>query len=351
MGVNKVTLNTPNGEEVAMDISNDTVTPETLLDGETAHGADGEGIVGKLKPVLYTPQELTEEEKAQARKNIGAAEGSGTITTDEAYIHENLLEVEKTVIFQNNGEWGDTGYIYTGEDLVPRGGFRFASPYNGVTFTQKDVVTIHLNGTASVGFVQNLVNSSGQWWHPIDPGLAGKTLQIITCSKRILGQQLGLYFTFNDESYTQLSRFSQYVALNAHSTVAQVVVPVGAAYIHCQLTFGAGQVYDNDEIQVHIMEQEKLQSVSLSETNECSGVTDTNLLTFPYKSIITTKLDPAYVRYDKQTLTEEQKAQARENIGVTDIPEVTSSDDGKFLRVVGGVWAAVTVDSAEGVNF
>lgn len=78
MGVNKVTLNTPNGEEVAMDISNDTVTAETLLDGETAHGADGEEVVGTLKPVLYTPQELTDEQKAQARENIGAAQATAS---------------------------------------------------------------------------------------------------------------------------------------------------------------------------------------------------------------------------------------------------------------------------------
>ena len=68
MGVNKVTLNTPTGEEVVVDFSNDTVTAETLADGVTAHGADGEEIVGTLKPVLYTPQTLTEEQKAQARQ-------------------------------------------------------------------------------------------------------------------------------------------------------------------------------------------------------------------------------------------------------------------------------------------
>lgn len=46
MGVSKITLNTPNGEEVVVDFSNDTVTAETLVKGYTAHGADGEPITG-----------------------------------------------------------------------------------------------------------------------------------------------------------------------------------------------------------------------------------------------------------------------------------------------------------------
>lgn len=33
------------------------------------------------------------------------------------------------------------------------------------------------------------------------------------------------------------------------------------------------------------------------------------------------------------------------------LPSVTTSDNGKFLRVVNGEWAADTVPSANGVNF
>lgn len=42
MATNKVVL----GAEVLMDVSQDTVTPETLAQGVTAHNADGEQIVG-----------------------------------------------------------------------------------------------------------------------------------------------------------------------------------------------------------------------------------------------------------------------------------------------------------------
>lgn len=62
------------------DVSDSTVTPETLLEGETAYNAAGERITGtgSLGTVRYdSTQELTSEQKAQARTNIGA-ETSGT---------------------------------------------------------------------------------------------------------------------------------------------------------------------------------------------------------------------------------------------------------------------------------
>lgn len=46
MGVNKVDLSTG---ETLIDLTNDTVTKETLAEGATAHGADGEPIKGEMK--------------------------------------------------------------------------------------------------------------------------------------------------------------------------------------------------------------------------------------------------------------------------------------------------------------
>lgn len=42
MAHNKVVF----GDETLMDVSQDTVTPEALAEGVTAHNADGEKIVG-----------------------------------------------------------------------------------------------------------------------------------------------------------------------------------------------------------------------------------------------------------------------------------------------------------------
>lgn len=48
MAVNKVTLNTANGEQVLIDLTNDTVTPATLAAGRIAHDASGRTIVGVM---------------------------------------------------------------------------------------------------------------------------------------------------------------------------------------------------------------------------------------------------------------------------------------------------------------
>lgn len=75
MAVNKVIYNTVDGEEILMDLTNDTVTPQTLAKGATAHDASGEEITGTMPidVVRYGDQTLTEAQKAQARANIGAA--------------------------------------------------------------------------------------------------------------------------------------------------------------------------------------------------------------------------------------------------------------------------------------
>lgn len=71
MAVNKVEVN----GETKLDLTQDTVTPENLLSGATAHNAAGERIVGAVAPVRYdVAQDLTSNQKNQARDNIGAGE-------------------------------------------------------------------------------------------------------------------------------------------------------------------------------------------------------------------------------------------------------------------------------------
>lgn len=50
-------------------------------------------------------------------------------------------------------------------------------------------------------------------------------------------------------------------------------------------------------------------------------------------------------------------AQLKSDLGVgsgsgsSNLPAVTTSDNGKFLQVVNGAWSAVSIPSGEGVNF
>ena len=63
---------------VLLDLTGDTVTPDTLLSGVTAHDAAGNRINGAVAPVRYdVAQDLTSVQKEQARDNIGA---SATVT-------------------------------------------------------------------------------------------------------------------------------------------------------------------------------------------------------------------------------------------------------------------------------
>lgn len=41
----------------------------------------------------------------------------------------------------------------------------------------------------------------------------------------------------------------------------------------------------------------------------------------------------------------------KEAWGKKELPAVTASDNGKFLRVVNGAWAAVSISDANGVSF
>ena len=66
--VNKVVMN----GETKVDLTNDTVTPENLMEGYTAHAKSGEVIRGSMTPILYgKTQNLTDAQKKQAQQNIG----------------------------------------------------------------------------------------------------------------------------------------------------------------------------------------------------------------------------------------------------------------------------------------
>lgn len=52
-----------------------------------------------------------------------------------------------------------------------------------------------------------------------------------------------------------------------------------------------------------------------------------------------------------QNFTAADKAIIKDNIGIVDVPSVTAADNGKFMRVVNGAWAAATLPVAENTSF
>lgn len=126
MAVNKVVYNTENGAETLIDLTDDTVTPETLADGAVAHDASGNVIrgVAPTDAVRYNPQTLTEAQKEQARQNIDAVSADELFEAidNETEAREQAIEnlkaqgVQQTPLFAESVEWlnenGDTSKVY-----------------------------------------------------------------------------------------------------------------------------------------------------------------------------------------------------------------------------------------------
>ena len=80
MAVNKIVLNTDDGEQVLVDLTGDSVSEGTLFKGETAHAANGEKIVGAftLESEMSEQDALIEQIKTALQgKTAGGGGGSG----------------------------------------------------------------------------------------------------------------------------------------------------------------------------------------------------------------------------------------------------------------------------------
>lgn len=116
-GVDSISVPTSNGSSAVryVDPSADTVTPETLAEGATAHGADGEPIVGTMPTAVVrydAPQQLTEKQKAQARENIGVgAFVAEEISKAMSDADEELVDVLQDVGYQEGMRINSSGAI------------------------------------------------------------------------------------------------------------------------------------------------------------------------------------------------------------------------------------------------
>ena len=91
MAVNKVEYNTPSGVKTLIDLTKDSVTPETLAEGATAHNKSGEEIVGTMqanKPTQFT--NLYDPANVMCKKSVNAS-SSGITYADDNYC--NVVKV------------------------------------------------------------------------------------------------------------------------------------------------------------------------------------------------------------------------------------------------------------------
>lgn len=92
MGVNKVDYNTKNGAETLIDLTSDTVTPQTLAEGATAHAADGSLIVGAAKKVNIVQETGTSETDIMSQK---------AVTEEIEQLSEQIVDLGNEIDNQN----------------------------------------------------------------------------------------------------------------------------------------------------------------------------------------------------------------------------------------------------------
>lgn len=154
MGVNRVDLSTG---ETLIDLTGDTVTPETLAEGATAHNSAGEEITGTMKPLsevdaskVIFDQEVT---TGYAVGNIKLTNGKGILAEKGATLLQvmkniwtkaNLPKITKpsvTVSLTSAGSY-EAGYYFSSIPFIAtfnKGSYEYDDD-NGVQFRVVDSV-------------------------------------------------------------------------------------------------------------------------------------------------------------------------------------------------------------------
>lgn len=123
MAVNKVVMNTENGEQTLIDLTRDTATPETLMAGYTAHGANGEPIVGTLHAPVRGVDYWTEADQEAIVQQVITALGTpvfGRVDLDKRITLSTEHLVGGTYYLGYNdddGKWVQIGKLINSADI------------------------------------------------------------------------------------------------------------------------------------------------------------------------------------------------------------------------------------------
>ena len=232
--------------------------------------------------------ELYEFADNKARERLNDVEYQ-TVITELAFEHTSLPIGEKTVTVQGDDSWGDTVYISSGADLVPRTTFNRKFPYNGIT-VEKNGYTYHLSGTATTASGIYLTHVLNDYKSENIRGLGGQTLKLVAFSDAVFDNDVRIFMQFYDENKTDLSGQIKH-AIFKTSTVgtADIVVPENAVYMGIWIQIASGVVLDND-IQVYLNVAEKTQSSSDFNNIAINDDESTYVMSFPYESIVSVKV-------------------------------------------------------------
>lgn len=256
MAVNKVEIN----GEVKLDLTQDTVTENTLLKGVTAHDAAGNAVEGK---VITTPVPVT--------SNLLKGDGAGGVSAATPGT-DYLTEAPVTSV---NGAIGDVKSTFY------------------VTVTQGD------NNTAT----------------------ADKTAEEVYAA--------------------YAAGYAVYAIVHLSSLSESLIVPMTAVF------------KDSSQVMLAFITLTEFKAVFV----QCSGsawfvATATLAYTDDIPTIPEYLPNPNALNIKIGDTTTSYDGSAAKTVEIPEgVPSVTTADNGKFLRVVNGAWAAVEIANANGGSF
>lgn len=188
MAVNKVVINQDGVENVLIDITDSTVTPEKLAEGETAYDKSGEKITGTMSPGLDTSDATATADDIVMPKTayvngervIGQLPYLGSIASKEAALGQAEIDGEKYINLWAEAsergliEVGDIADLYA--PLTVFGDVKSTDVMRGKTYTSSEGIRLYgtggemnttlecnrppwSNGGESVGSVNAIVNN------------------------------------------------------------------------------------------------------------------------------------------------------------------------------------------------
>lgn len=209
-----------------------------------------------------------------------------TVTTDSAYEHKNLPEIEKSVTFETDGVFGDKAYINYGVDLLPRGGFNRSFPWIGLTATQKGDI-YKLTGEVTGGMSLYLTkDGSNNYYTELPEGLTGKTLTLLGFTNVLTGSLL-VQVQFYDASKMQILKKATNLAKTTTTCKLSFEIPEGTVYYAFSFYTTASVVDCETKLYLLVGDFEE---ISLSDSTTKDNITSGTFSTLPYKSYVQYKV-------------------------------------------------------------
>lgn len=141
MATNKVVINTENGPETLIDLTQDSVTPETLAEGATAHDASGNTIIGTAFGAILTVEETDGGVKLTATNKDGSSEAVLKNGKDYMLTEADKAEIVQMVIESLGGN-PIFGYVDENNNIIVSG--NLADGSYSVKYEMEDGSTVDI---------------------------------------------------------------------------------------------------------------------------------------------------------------------------------------------------------------